>query len=90
MGNKSTGSGSWVCDSCHTVIGQAPVMGTCPGCNTEQPVAESGVCIVCGTESVTPGLASAGPHTDASFRRLRALMESDPEWHDGEIVFARP
>jgi quinol monooxygenase YgiN len=30
------------------------------------------------------------PETDASFRRLRALIESDPEWHDGEIVFARP
>ena len=26
------------------------------------------------------------PEQDARFRRLRALMESDPEWHDGEIV----
>jgi quinol monooxygenase YgiN len=33
---------------------------------------------------------SSRPETDASFRRLRALIESDPEWHDGEIVFARP
>jgi hypothetical protein len=62
VGNRSTGSGSWVCDSCHAVIGKAPVMGTCPGCNTEQPLAESGVCIVCGADSVTPGLASTGPH----------------------------
>ena len=30
------------------------------------------------------------PAQDAVFHRLRALMESDPEWHDGEIVFARP
>jgi heme-degrading monooxygenase HmoA len=30
------------------------------------------------------------PTQDAVFRRLRALMASDPEWHDGEIVFARP
>ena len=51
-----------MCDSCHAVIGKAPVMGTCPGCNTEQPLAESGVCIVCGADSVTPGLASTGPH----------------------------
>ena len=26
------------------------------------------------------------PEQDARFRRLRALMESDPEWHDGEII----
>jgi quinol monooxygenase YgiN len=35
-------------------------------------------------------LNSSAPGTDASYRRLRALMEGDPEWHDGEIVFARP
>jgi heme-degrading monooxygenase HmoA len=29
---------------------------------------------------------SAAPEQDARFRRLRELMESDPEWHDGEIV----
>lgn len=29
------------------------------------------------------------PEQDGRFRRLRALMESDPEWHDGEIVVAR-
>jgi len=33
---------------------------------------------------------SNAPGTDAGYRRLRALMEGDPEWHDGEIVFARP
>jgi quinol monooxygenase YgiN len=33
---------------------------------------------------------SSRPETDASFRRLRELLESDPEWHDGEIVLARP
>lgn len=30
------------------------------------------------------------PGQDANFRRLRALMDADPEWHDGEIVFSRP
>ena len=30
------------------------------------------------------------PETDANFRRFRALLESDPEWHDGEIVFTQP
>ncbi len=29
------------------------------------------------------------PQQDARFRRLRELMESDPEWHDGEIVLAQ-
>jgi len=29
------------------------------------------------------------PEQDARYRRLRELMESDPEWHDGEIVVAR-
>ena len=29
------------------------------------------------------------PEQDSRFRRLRALMEGDPEWHDGEIVVAR-
>ena len=26
------------------------------------------------------------PEQDARFRQLRSLMETDPEWHDGEIV----
>ncbi|MGH7685238.1 MAG: putative quinol monooxygenase [Candidatus Dormibacteria bacterium] len=30
------------------------------------------------------------PDTDANFRRFRALLESDPEWHDGEIILTRP
>ena len=29
------------------------------------------------------------PEQDARYRRLRALMDADPEWHDGEIVVAR-
>ena len=30
--------------------------------------------------------ANAGdPAQDAEYRKYRALMESDPEWHDGEI-----
>jgi quinol monooxygenase YgiN len=24
---------------------------------------------------------------DARYRQLRALLDSDPEWHDGEIVY---
>jgi len=30
------------------------------------------------------------PEQDQRFRRLRALMDSDPEWHDGEVVLSRP
>jgi quinol monooxygenase YgiN len=26
------------------------------------------------------------PGQDAYYRKMRALMESDPEWHDGEVV----
>jgi quinol monooxygenase YgiN len=26
------------------------------------------------------------PEQDARYRKMRALLESDPEWHDGEIV----
>lgn len=28
------------------------------------------------------------PEQDARYRQFRALLASDPEWHDGEIVFA--
>lgn len=28
------------------------------------------------------------PEQDARYRRLRALLTADPEWHDGEIVNA--
>jgi quinol monooxygenase YgiN len=30
------------------------------------------------------------PAMNASYRRLRALMAEDPEWHDGAIIFAHP
>lgn len=30
------------------------------------------------------------PEQDARYRQMRALLESDPEWHDGEIVFGSP
>ena len=26
------------------------------------------------------------PESDTRYQRLRALLEADPEWHDGEIV----
>jgi len=26
------------------------------------------------------------PEQDARYRQLRALLEADPEWHDGEVV----
>jgi quinol monooxygenase YgiN len=29
---------------------------------------------------------AASPEQGARFQRLRALMENDPEWHDGEVV----
>lgn len=28
------------------------------------------------------------PEQDARYRQMRELMESDPEWHDGEIIYA--
>jgi quinol monooxygenase YgiN len=40
-------------------------------------------------ESKEAYVANAGsPEQDARYRKLRALMENDPEWHDGEIVAA--
>lgn len=27
------------------------------------------------------------PEQDARFRELREILEEDPEWHDGEIVY---
>jgi quinol monooxygenase YgiN len=34
-------------------------------------------------------LANAdSPEQDNEYRRLRLLLKIDPEWHDGEIVFA--
>ena len=29
------------------------------------------------------------PEQDARYQKLRALLEADPEWHDGEIVAPR-
>lgn len=31
---------------------------------------------------------SATPEQTGRFERLRELMESDPEWHDGEVVLS--
>jgi len=28
------------------------------------------------------------PEQDARYRKFRALLESDPEWHDGEVLYA--
>ncbi len=30
------------------------------------------------------------PDQDARYQQLRALMEGDPEWHDGEIIYVGP
>ena len=30
---------------------------------------------------------AADPKQDERYRRLRALLTADPEWHDGEIVW---
>lgn len=27
------------------------------------------------------------PEMDASYRKLRAFLTEDPEWHDGEIIY---
>ncbi len=32
---------------------------------------------------------SASPETSANYQRLRSLMDSEPEWHDGEVVVSR-
>jgi quinol monooxygenase YgiN len=32
---------------------------------------------------------SAAPDTSSNFQRMRELLESDPEWHDGEVVVSR-
>ncbi|TMC50663.1 MAG: hypothetical protein E6J14_03655 [Chloroflexi bacterium] len=32
---------------------------------------------------------AASPEQDARFRRMRELLVADPEWHDGEVIFAR-
>ncbi|MEX2446250.1 MAG: antibiotic biosynthesis monooxygenase [Dehalococcoidia bacterium] len=30
------------------------------------------------------------PEQDERFRRMRELLEDDPEWHDGEVVWRGP
>jgi antibiotic biosynthesis monooxygenase (ABM) superfamily enzyme len=30
------------------------------------------------------------PEQNARYEQFRALLTADPEWHDGEIVFAHP
>jgi quinol monooxygenase YgiN len=29
---------------------------------------------------------SGSPETSGNYERLRSLMDSDPEWHDGEVI----
>lgn len=29
------------------------------------------------------------PEQNADYEKMRALLESDPEWHDGEIIFTQ-
>ena len=31
---------------------------------------------------------ASDPETDRWYRRMRALLEADPEWNDGEVVLA--
>jgi quinol monooxygenase YgiN len=33
---------------------------------------------------------AASPEQDARYRQLRQLLQGDPEWHDGEIVYSSP
>jgi quinol monooxygenase YgiN len=33
---------------------------------------------------------AARPEQHAQYLAMRALLEADPEWHDGEVVFAYP
>jgi heme-degrading monooxygenase HmoA len=30
------------------------------------------------------------PAQDERYQRMRALLEADPKWHDGEVVWASP
>src|SRR5688572_18762107 len=31
---------------------------------------------------------AASPEQDARYQKFRALLASDPEWHDGEIIYS--
>lgn len=45
--------------------------------------------LVVGFESEAAYRANAeSPEQHARYEAYRALLESDPEWHDGEIVFS--
>ena len=42
-------------------------------------------------ESKQAYLANAdSPEQDARYQQFRTLMEEEPEWHDGEIMYAEP
>lgn len=30
------------------------------------------------------------PEQDAIYRRMREMLTADPEWHDGEVIYAKP
>jgi heme-degrading monooxygenase HmoA len=36
------------------------------------------------------GANASSPEQDARYQEMRALLESDPEWNDGEVVAAYP
>jgi quinol monooxygenase YgiN len=48
------------------------------------------VLVVAFTDKQTYEANAATPEQHAQYLKYRALMESDPVWHDGEIVFAFP
>ena len=33
---------------------------------------------------------ASSPEQDARYQQLRALLERDPEWNDGDVVYAYP
>ncbi len=42
-------------------------------------------------ESKDAYAANAGsPGQDARYQKMRAMLQSDPEWHDGEIIYGHP
>jgi hypothetical protein len=49
------------------------------------------VVTVVGPESKEADRANAeSPEQHARYEEYRALLDADPEWHDGEIIFAYP
>ena len=45
--------------------------------------------VVAFFESKEAYVANANrPETDARYQHMRAYLDGEPEWHDGEIVFA--